>query len=170
MESTGCRSGYSSRGLGIEYIDVLMDTHESQLIVDGEMIIPLIVEFLVPPAPWATANSKFPDLIIDKDEKAEGHGDQPPLEPDGHEVEDVRHPWAVAQEAANADLEHDGDHQDLVPEESLLENREAPCLADEDICDLAHLDADEEHGVTGVLLVQALTKCPFLAVAVLKIL
>lgn len=45
------------------------------------------------------------------------------------------------------------------PEESLLENREAPCLADEDICDLAHLDADEEHGVTGVLLVQALTKC-----------
>lgn len=50
MESTGCRSGYSSRGLGIEYIDVLMDTHESQLIVDGQMITPLIVEFLVPPA------------------------------------------------------------------------------------------------------------------------
>lgn len=103
-----------------------------------------------PPAstltPWATANSKFPDLIIDKDEKAKGHGDQPPLEPegrekgrqvkavpwsvcciphplpvprssspDGHEVEDVGHPWAVAQEAANADLKHDGDHQDPVP-------------------------------------------------------
>lgn len=33
--------------------------------------------------PWATANSKFPDLIIDKDEEAEGHGDQPPLEPEG---------------------------------------------------------------------------------------
>lgn len=37
--------------------------------------------------------------------------------PDGHEVEDVRHPWAVAQEAADADLEHDGDHQDPVPVE-----------------------------------------------------
>lgn len=37
--------------------------------------------------------------------------------PDGHEVEDVRHPWAVAQEAANADLEHNGDHQDPVPVE-----------------------------------------------------
>lgn len=40
-----------------------------------------------PPAstltPWATTNSKFPDLIIDKDEEAEGHGDQPPLEPEG---------------------------------------------------------------------------------------
>lgn len=35
--------------------------------------------------------------------------------PDGHEVEDVRHPWAVAQEAADADLKHDGDHQDPVP-------------------------------------------------------
>lgn len=46
-----------------------------------------------------------------------------------------------------------------IPEESLLESREAACLADEDISDLAHLDADEEHGVTGVLLVQALTKC-----------
>lgn len=32
--------------------------------------------------PWATANSKFPDLIIDKDEEAEGHGDQPPLKPE----------------------------------------------------------------------------------------
>lgn len=45
------------------------------------------------------------------------------------------------------------------PEEALLESREAACLADEDISDLAHLDADEEHGVTGVLLVQTLTKC-----------
>lgn len=35
--------------------------------------------------------------------------------PDGHEVEDVRHPWTIAQEAANADLEHNGDHQDPVP-------------------------------------------------------
>lgn len=35
--------------------------------------------------PRATANSKFPNLIIDKDEKAEGHGDQPPLEPEGRE-------------------------------------------------------------------------------------
>lgn len=42
------------------------------------------------------------------------------------------------------------------PEEALLEGREAACLADEDIGDLAHLDADEEHGVAGVLLVQAL--------------
>lgn len=35
--------------------------------------------------------------------------------PDGHEVEDVGHSRAVAQEAADADLEHNGDHQDLVP-------------------------------------------------------
>lgn len=35
--------------------------------------------------------------------------------PDGHEVKDVRHPWAITQEAADADLEHDGDHQDPVP-------------------------------------------------------
>ena len=42
------------------------------------------------------------------------------------------------------------------PEEALLEGREAACLADEDVGNLAHLDADEEHGVTGVLLVQAL--------------
>lgn len=45
------------------------------------------------------------------------------------------------------------------PEESLLESGEAARLADEDISDLAHLDADEEDGVTGVLLVQTLTKC-----------
>lgn len=45
------------------------------------------------------------------------------------------------------------------PEESLLESGEAARLADEDVRDLAHLDADEEHGVTGVLLVQTLTKC-----------
>lgn len=45
------------------------------------------------------------------------------------------------------------------PEESLLESGEAARLADEDISDLAHLDADEEHGVTGVLLVQTLPKC-----------
>lgn len=45
------------------------------------------------------------------------------------------------------------------PEESLLESREAARLADEDIGDLAHLDADEEHGVAGVLLVQALAEC-----------
>lgn len=32
--------------------------------------------------PWATANSKFPELIIDEDEEAKGHGDQPPLEPE----------------------------------------------------------------------------------------
>lgn len=36
------------------------------------------------------------------------------------------------------------------PEEALLEGREAACLADEDVGNLAHLDADEEHGVTGV--------------------
>lgn len=35
--------------------------------------------------------------------------------PDGHEVEDIGHPWAVAQEGADADLEHDGNHQDPVP-------------------------------------------------------
>lgn len=35
--------------------------------------------------------------------------------PNGHEVEDVGHSRAVAQEAADADLEHDGKHQDLVP-------------------------------------------------------
>lgn len=35
--------------------------------------------------------------------------------PNGHEVEDVGHSRAVAQEAADADLEHDGQHQDLVP-------------------------------------------------------
>lgn len=35
--------------------------------------------------------------------------------PDGHEVEDVGHPRAVAQEGADADLEHDGNHQDPVP-------------------------------------------------------
>lgn len=45
------------------------------------------------------------------------------------------------------------------PEEALLESREATCLADEDVSNLAHLDADEEHGVTGVLLVQTLTEC-----------
>lgn len=45
------------------------------------------------------------------------------------------------------------------PEEALLESGEAACLADEDISDLAHLDADEEDGVTGVLLVQTLTEC-----------
>lgn len=45
------------------------------------------------------------------------------------------------------------------PEEALLESREATCLADEYISDLAHLNADEEHGVTGVLLVQMPTKC-----------
>lgn len=42
------------------------------------------------------------------------------------------------------------------PEEALLEGGETARLADEDISYLAHLDADEEHGVTGVLLVQAL--------------
>lgn len=42
------------------------------------------------------------------------------------------------------------------PEEALLEGRETARLADEDVSDLAHLDADEEHGVAGVLLVQAL--------------
>lgn len=120
-----------------------------------------------PPAstltPWATANSKFPDLIIDEDEEAEGHGDQPPLEPeerardgrikavpglcptspiplpaphssspDGHEVEDIGHPWAVAQEAANADLEHDSDHQDPVPvgEEGLRPGTETDQLSE----------------------------------------
>lgn len=45
------------------------------------------------------------------------------------------------------------------PEESLLESGEAARLADEDVSNLAHLNADEEHGVTGVLLVQTLTKC-----------
>lgn len=35
--------------------------------------------------------------------------------PNGHEVEDVGHARAVAQEAANADLEHDGNHQDPIP-------------------------------------------------------
>lgn len=42
------------------------------------------------------------------------------------------------------------------PEEALLEGREAARLADEDVGDLAHLDADEEHSIAGVLLVQAL--------------
>lgn len=42
------------------------------------------------------------------------------------------------------------------PEEALLEGGEAARLPDEHVCNLAHLDADEEHGVAGVLLVQAL--------------
>jgi hypothetical protein len=45
------------------------------------------------------------------------------------------------------------------PEEALLESREAACLADEDVSDLAHLDADEEHSVASVLLVQTLPEC-----------
>lgn len=36
-----------------------------------------------PLTPWATTNSKLPELIIDEDEEAKGHGDQPPLEPEG---------------------------------------------------------------------------------------
>lgn len=35
--------------------------------------------------------------------------------PNGHEVENVGHSRAVAQEAADADLKHDGNHQNLVP-------------------------------------------------------
>lgn len=42
-------------------------------------------------------------------------GTPPQPSPNGHEVEDVGHPGAVAQEAANADLEHDSNHQDPVP-------------------------------------------------------
>lgn len=42
------------------------------------------------------------------------------------------------------------------PEETLLESREAAGLADEHISNLAHLDADEEDGVAGVLLIEAL--------------
>lgn len=49
--------------------------------------------------------------------------------------------------------------QPKTPEEALLKGREAACLADEDISDLAHFNADEEHSVAGVLLVQALSEC-----------
>lgn len=45
------------------------------------------------------------------------------------------------------------------PEEALLKGREAACLSNENVSDLAHLDADEEHGVASVLLVQTLPKC-----------
>lgn len=45
------------------------------------------------------------------------------------------------------------------PEEALLEGREAACLSNENVSDLAHLDADEEHSVASVLLVEALPKC-----------
>lgn len=44
-----------------------MDTHESQLIVDGEMIIPLIVEFLVPPA-WRREERQKPHAGMNKQE------------------------------------------------------------------------------------------------------
>lgn len=56
-----CISGYNALGLGIEYTDVLMDTRKSQLIVDGETVIPLIVEFLVPPA-WRREERQNPML------------------------------------------------------------------------------------------------------------
>lgn len=64
----------------------------------------------------------------------------------------------------NQDLLEDGTRADRVggswiPEEALLEGREAAGLADEDVSDLAHLNADEEDGVAGVLLVQALPEC-----------
>lgn len=40
--------------------------------------------------PWATANSKFPDLIIDEDEEAIGHGDEPPLIPEDRRDDKVK--------------------------------------------------------------------------------
>lgn len=42
------------------------------------------------------------------------------------------------------------------PEKALLEDRESPRLADEHVCNLAHLNTDEEAGVAHVLLVQPL--------------
>lgn len=45
------------------------------------------------------------------------------------------------------------------PEEALLESRETARLADEYVGYLAHLDADEEHGIASILLIQALAEC-----------
>lgn len=67
----------------------------------------------------------------------------------------------MAPAIPNQDLLEDGTRVyrvggSWIPEEALLEGREAAGLSDEDVSDLAHLNADEEDSVAGVLLVQAL--------------
>ena len=93
-----------------------------EILVKQRRITALIVGLALDPAAGRqTPEQVLSALVIDQDEKREGHGGQPPVELEGIHSQALVHAGSVGQEGGQAGLEDEAEIHEHVPH-ALLEH------------------------------------------------
>ena len=128
----------------------------------------LIDPHLLNPSSRIASQQELPRLVVAEDQDGEGDGGQPPVELERVHPEPLVHARGVAEDAGKHGLEDQTEVHEMILH-ALLEHRQLPCLANDEISPLDDDNGDEEGSVAGVL--EDLPVCvrPLLAVGVLQV-
>ena len=124
--------------------------------------------YLLNPSSGVAPEKELPGLIVAEDEDREGDSGQPPVEFEWVHPQALVHARGVGEDAGKHSLEDQPEVHEVILH-ALLEHRELPGLADDEIGPLDNNDGDKEGGVAGVL--QDLPVCigPLLPVRVFQV-
>ena len=129
----------------------------------------LVVGLPLDPGSRSVATEKsLPALIIDEDEKGEGHGRKPPVDVQRVHPETLVHARSVGQHGGKNSLEDETEVHEVVLH-TLLEHGVLPGLTDDEIGPLHDHDRDEEGSVASVLKDLPVGISPLLTIRVLQV-
>merc|ERR1712037_108985 len=128
----------------------------------------LVVSFLLNPATRVSTQQVLSRLVVAPDEDGEGDGGQPPVDLQGVHPQALVHARGVGEDAGKGRLEEESKVHEVVLH-ALLEHRELPGLADDEIGPLDDHDGDKEGSVASVLQLLPVSIGPLLPIGVLQV-
>ena len=124
--------------------------------------------YLLNPSSGVASEKELPRLIVAEDEDGEGEGGQPPVKLERVHPQALVHARGVGEDAGKHSLEDQPEVHEVILH-ALLEHRELPGLADDEIGPLDNNDGDEEGGVAGVLELLPVRVGPLLPIRVFQV-
>ena len=128
----------------------------------------LVVSLLLNPATRVSTQQVLSRLVVAPDEDGEGDGGQPPVDLQGVHPQALVHARGVGEDAGKGRLEEESKVHEVVLH-ALLEHRELPGLADDEIGPLDDHDGDEEGSVASVLQLLPVSVGPLLPVRIFQV-
>ena len=111
---------------------------------------------------------KLPEFIIGEDQGREGKGRKPPPELERVHPKTLVHARSVGEEASQSSLKEESKVEDPIGH-ALLEDRQFPGLANDQVSPLDNDNGNKEGSVTSVLQNLPVLVGPFLAIGVFQI-
>jgi len=152
----------------VPVVVVLVATVKKNELEMKEFIDDLIVCFPFDPSARIATDDKLARLVVDEDEDRERNGRQPPVELEWVHAQALVHARSVGEEGGQSRFEEDAKVEDVVAH-SLVNERVAARLANDQIGPLDDDDRDEEGRVASVLELFASIVSPFLAVRIFQV-